>query len=289
MQEASSRMPSREAGREGLLLVDAHVHIHDCFPLGRFLASAFANFAAEAKRRGEHAFRGVLMLAESAWDDAFGALAARADRGEPLADGGGWRFERTAEPCSLLARAEDGRELWIVAGRQIVTEESLEVLALGTEARFLDAAPLAEVVELVRDADAFPVIPWGFGKWLGERGRVLTDFLARSAGDELALGDNSGRPGFWARPFHFALGERRGLAILPGSDPLPFASETGRAGASGFALRGALDPERPAAWLKQRLRDRVPTEPYGRPEGPLRFVRNQVAMQWVKRRRPAAA
>lgn len=288
MEDSLTNIPSRPTGEEDLLLIDAHVHIHDCFAPGSFLSAAWSNFAAEARRRGERTFRGVLMLSESAWDDAFGRLAALADSGEPAKPEGGWRFEHTAEPCSLRGCADDGRELWVVAGRQIVTEEGIEVLALGTDARFQDGAPLAAVVELVRDADAFPVLPWGFGKWLGERGRILTDYLARSAGEELALGDNSGRPVFWVWPFHFRLAERRGIPILPGSDPLPFASESGRAGSFGFAAHGVLDRERPAASLKQLLRESVAIEPYGRRESPLRFVRNQLAMQWVKRRRPAA-
>jgi hypothetical protein len=51
-----------------------------------------------------------------------------------------------------------------------------------------------------------------------------------------------------------------------------------------------LDPQKPAASMKAHLRERdAEIHPFGRLEGPLLFVRNQIAMQLRKRRRKRAA
>ena len=97
------------------------------------------------------------------------------------------------------------------------------------------------------------------------------------------LGDNSGRPVFWPKPFHFSIAERRSIGVLPGSDPLPFARECERVGSFGAVARAPFDPDRPAARLKHLLREGLGTRPYGQLESPLRFVRNQVEMQLKKR------
>jgi len=272
---------------EDLLLIDAHVHFYECFDLDRFLTAAAANFAREFERqRGRGRYHGLLLLTESFGDHWFERLCRRADGDEPPSGGeSAWSFARTSEGCSLVAHGPEGQTLVLVAGRQIVTGEDLEVLALGTDSRFQDGAPLEAVVELARDADAFPVIPWGFGKWLGNRGRVLTDFLARSSGDELMLGDNSGRPVFWRSPFHFSIARRRGIHILPGSDPLPFPRECERVASFGSSAPAPFDLEKPADRVKQLLRDGLRTRPYGDLETPLRFARNQIEMQLKKRLR----
>jgi len=59
-----------------MILVDAHVHIYDCFDIQTFLDSAFANFKAEAARCGqEDSFTAVLLLTETAKDNWFQRLA----------------------------------------------------------------------------------------------------------------------------------------------------------------------------------------------------------------------
>lgn len=52
-----------------------------------------------------------------------------------------------------------------MAGRQIVTAEKLEVLALGTDLDIDDGRPIREVLSLVTENGGLPVIPWGAGKW----------------------------------------------------------------------------------------------------------------------------
>ncbi|HVP30223.1 MAG TPA: hypothetical protein VMW35_13800 [Myxococcota bacterium] len=265
-----------------LVVADAHVHVHDCYEVGLFFDAAHANLAAAA--RGE-AFHGLLLLSEGAGEDFFGrarALAAREERLE------GWRFSVTQEPESLAA-SRDGKALLLVAGRQLACAEDLEVLALGTCARRDDGRPVREALAWARQDGALPVIPWGAGKWLFARGALLDALLDESRGAELYLGDESGRPALWPTPRHLGDAAARGIRNLPGTDPLPFPHETRRAGSFGFRLRTAFDPKRPAASLKAALRAGAAPEPFGRLESPLRFLRNQLAMQLRKRRRAVAA
>ncbi len=271
---------------DGPVLVDAHVHLHGCFETGRVLEHAWRNFAGAARRLGLERPLGVLMLTESAGVHRFRELR----RGEDAP--GSVRIERTAEDDSLLARRGDGGQppLVLIAGRQVVAAEALEVLALACVVVIPDGLPLAETLERVRAAGGLPAVPWGFGKWWFGRGRRVAELIDAGRPGRLFLGDNGGRLARGGRPRHFATAERRGLRVLPGSDPLPFPHHAGRAGSFGFTLVAPLDLRKPAAAIRALLPDpAVAIRPYGRGEGLLGFVRNQVGMQLVKRSREAAS
>lgn len=270
------------------VLVDAHVHIHGCFPLSIFLDSACRNFndaaISENLRWPCHT---VLLLTESAGADFYRSLRQQADTGACSIEGdpGAWRFESTAETSSLLAHRGDAEHIFIIAGRQIVTGEGLEVLALCTDQHFGDGDPTLATVKAVRDAGAIAVIPWGFGKWLGRRGRILTAMLKRVHETPFLLGDTSHRLRGLPPPKALAVAKRKGVRILPGTDPLPFPSQVSRPGSYGFRMAGALSLETPAADLKALIATRE-LIPYGRGEGLARFAANQVAMQ-IRKQRPA--
>ncbi len=243
------------------VLVDAHVHLYDCFPLAAFLDGAAANFAAAAARRGlEGPPAGVLLLAAGAGE---GALE---------------RLERA-----------DGARLVLVAGRQAAAAEGVEVLALACRAEIPDGEPLAATLAAARAAGALPVVPWGAGKWWWGRGRLVAAAVEREDPADFFLGDSGGRPRLARRPALFERAARRGIRVLPGSDPLPFARHARRAGSTGFALEGGpeggLDGERPGASLRRALREsRGAPAPYGDGERALPFLINAVAMQLRKRR-----
>lgn len=277
--------------RHAALLIDAHVHLHDCFAPGELLEHAHHNFEQAARGHGWGATLGVLMLTESAGVDWFGRLARLCGRStaDPAVPLGTWRIEATPDPAALAVRS-GSRSLLLVAGRQVVAREGLEVLLLGTRATLSDGHPIREVLAEGARLEALRVIPWGAGKWLFARGRLLSELIADvHPGDGVFLGDGSGRPCFWTRPRHFEEAERRGIRILPGTDPLPFPPEVGRAGSYGFRLEGAADLARPAEGIKAALRG--PSSrltPFGRLEQLAPFVRHQVAMQRLKRRRSPA-
>lgn len=282
----SAHLPSLQP-----ILADAHVHIYDCFNLDQFLDTAHENFTQVAERFGyREPFVGVLFLTETSRDHYFEALFNTADSSiaRPSLTQR-WQVCRTAEADSLYLCTE-GKGLYLIAGRQIVTAEDLEVLALGSPRRFEDGQPIEAVLQDVIAHGELPVIPWGFGKWLGRRGTILSDLLARSRFSPLFLGDNSGRPQFWQQSPYFQQAEQLGLQVLPGTDPLPFAAEAARPGRFGFTLQGSFDPERPTESVKRLLTTASASDlkAYGALETPFRFVRNQVAMQIEKRKRKIA-
>lgn len=263
-------------------LVDAHVHVHPCFASGDFLDAALRNFRKAAAELGRtEPFSACLLLTEAGETGWFRRVR------EGTAEGGRWTFAVTEEESSLRAQSPDGERLLLIAGRQIVTRESLEVLALGRDLDLPDGLPLEETLGRVRESGALPVLPWGFGKWWGSRGARVDAALRDRQGLELFLGDNAGRLGVAGQPRLFREARERGIPVLPGSDPLPFPRHAGRAGSYGFVLEGALDERRPAESLLARIRGLDgPPRVFGRRAGPLEFLRDQVAMQW--RRRSAA-
>lgn len=264
-------------------MLDGHVHVHDCFEPDVLLRAASRNLGAEARRQGAgEDWIGVLLLSESHPHDWFHSVAAQ----EQISSRDGnhrWRVRSTFEPESL--RLENANDLlFVVAGRQIVTRDDLEVLALATDHSFAEGAPLHETVGEVLAAGGVPVIPWGFGKWWGRRGRLLRSYLEEEPAG-VFLGDNGGRPAFAPPPALFRLAKRRGIAILPGSDPLPFPSEVERAGSTGFTLCGAVGPDTPARDLRAACaRPDFEPRPFGAGPGPLRFARLQLVTQWRKQR-----
>ena len=165
-----------ETAHSQRLRVDAHVHMHACFDRECFLDAAVGNLGV-GPSIGDKLF-GVLCLTETAEADWFQQVkTALAHGGE---HGSRWRFEATAEKNSILAADVDNRQIAIVAGRQIVTAEGLEVLALGLAERFDDGQAIGPVLEHVSRAGALPVLPWGFGKWTGRRGRIVRQIIAES-------------------------------------------------------------------------------------------------------------
>lgn len=263
-----------------MLLIDGHVHVYPCFDAGRLLQAARVNFdyALGRSAKAPGAFR-ALFLTETARDHWFREAAAGRVKMP------GWSLRPTEEPVSLVARSDDGAEVCMVAGRQVAAAGGLEVLALGIDAELADGRSMEETLDAVRAAGALAVIPWGVGKWLGRRGRVV-DGLIRARARDFLLGDNGGRPWCWPEPRQFKEAEAQGSLVLPGSDPLPFAGEESRAGSCGALLDTDIPGRRPAAEIIELIRSRSRVlVPFGRRETFFRFARNQVAMQIVKAKR----
>lgn len=265
-------------------LVDAHVHLHDCFAVADFLDTAAANFTSAARALGlQSAPAGCLMLTESQGVDHFATLAAG------RAASGAWQLESTDEPVSLIARSDGAAPIALIAGRQIVCREGLEVLALGTGAPFVDGEPLEDVLKRVAAAGAITVLPWGVGKWQGARGRLIAQLIGQSPIGRLYLGDNGGRLGLAPEPAMLAQARSRGITVLPGSDPLSFPGQVSKVAGYGFVAEAPLDEATPLAALGRYLAKAGPAlRRFGRLETLPGFLRAQVAMQLRKRRRQRA-
>ncbi|HWL67254.1 MAG TPA: hypothetical protein VNS22_02595 [Geminicoccus sp.] len=267
-----NRLGAAPAGMVQRVLVDAHVHLYPCFDRGGFLQAA----AEHARVAG--AVLPWLLFTETARDFAFRALAE-----DPPA---GWAAERHPDRRTLTLASTAGQQVMVTAGRQIQTVEGLELLALGSDELIPDGTPLREAFRLALEAQALPVVPWGFGKWVGRRGRILAAFLASPDAHQLFLGDNGGRPWFWPTPRMFAKVDTAGRRVLPGSDPLPFPAHQARAGSYGLLIDAPVDHDRPFEQLVSRLINKsFPASPFGQLAGGLTFLRDQATMQMIKRTR----
>jgi hypothetical protein len=263
------------------VLVDSHVHLYDCFDRVTFFDSAMNNLNQAAQTLGLSAETpGCLMFTEMSGDHAFESLIKQ----HKLP--GGWTFHPAAEGRSLVA-AKDGRDaLTLIAGRQVVTREDLEVLALCCNEEFTDGRAVEHTIEKVIEVGGLPVLPYGVGKWSGARGVIVDDLLNSALGSRLMLGDNVGRLAMAGEPRQFAFARERGVWVLPGTDPLPFPSQARGVGRYGMVLTTGIDPEKPAASVKQSI-ETASHQPqvFGRTDGPIRFLGLQSAMQIRKRLR----
>ncbi|HWW19821.1 MAG TPA: hypothetical protein VNZ06_03365, partial [Steroidobacteraceae bacterium] len=150
-----------------------------------------------------------------------------------------------------------------------------------------DGLAMRPTLERVAASGAFPVIPWGFGKWWLRRGELVRRQLTLFAPQSLALGDNGGRLANAPRPTLFQRAEQQGFAVLPGTDPFPFPGQEARVGSYGFVLENWHRSDQPVEELLQRLRALSGTPRcFGRLTNPLRFAISQVRMQ-VRMRTPA--
>lgn len=278
------------------ILVDGHVHIHSCFRLEDLLASALRNFhAAEEEIQATRAAR-FLLLTESAGAGVFSSLQAKVSTDQSRIVTG-FRIEPTEEAETLVVRDSSGVELYLVAGRQIVTAERLEVLALGYVGSFPDGLAIDQVLSRLSAADTsteaaastsscrpLSVLPWGAGKWLGQRGQKVEQLVAQASARSFFLGDNGNRPFFWPLPALFKTAQSRAIHNLPGSDPLPFPGQEMKVGSFGLHLSGTPDPQAPFSSLRDLLLNPgTSLTPYGRCERLYPFFKHQISMQLHKK------
>lgn len=246
------------------LVMDAHVHLYPEYDWRVAVRSLAANLGRSAQ--GPAVLLGL--LTEGAGYGFFRGVRAAQER---YRDG-----ELALEPCrdpgAIAIRAGDRIAAYLIAGRQIITAERLEVLALGSDADIPDGEPVRRVIERVRQAGAVPVLSWAPGKWFFGRGRVVRQLLESAQPGAFLLGDTALRPKGWGYPALLELGRKRGCKVLCGSDPLPLPGEEGRIGGYGVKVRADFDPDMPAESVKRMLAyGNVFYTPAGTRLCPLRF------------------
>lgn len=265
--------------------IDAHAHFYPGFGIFPFLRNAHHNLSGSVARDQGLRPASVLFVLSTPAGDGFRRLRNAFERdGHDVDRGvGGWQMRATAERASVCLTSRNDSPLVAIAGRQIVSRERLEVLALGTCQQFESGKATETLIRDIAEAGALPVLPWGVGKWLGRRGRLVEELIEDPTLPPFFLGDSAHRPALWPRPSQFRRAEERGIKNLPGSDPLPFPNEARRVGRFGVVLNESLDLETPAQDLKRKLLDPSTSfQQFGRRETPLRFVRNQLKMQLRK-------
>lgn len=233
---------------------DTHVHLYPEHQAQRLLDAGYLHLGSVSSAADVR----VLCLTERAGHDAFRDLA---EGRRPV---GIWKVEPTPEPEMLRAVTRGGQELMILAGRQIVARERIEVLALGRNLRIEDGEPASEILARVRDADAVAVLPWGLGKWTGDRGKLVQRLVEASEPGTLALADTYLLPNAAPRPSLLRWAARRGFRALAGTDPLGRRGEERLVGYYGVQLEGAWNPATPATCMRHLLANtRIPLATIG--------------------------
>jgi hypothetical protein len=124
-----------------------------------------------------------------------------------------------------------------VKGQQLITDEGLEVLAVGLSEPAASGQTLTKTIDQIRRFGGLSILAWGAGKWIGRRGRLVTACIRAEIGSlDVMLADNGGRPAIWWHVPQFDIAREHGLRILAGSDPLPLAGEERRVGSYGFRI-----------------------------------------------------
>ena len=268
-----------------MVFIDGHVHIHPRFTTASVLDAAADNVAREAAGMGVTAHTevlGVLMLAETSEAHWFASLRERLDSDHPQQDIPGWTLRKTGDsPPGVLATRDGAPALMFVPGQQVGSRERLEVLLLNTETRLPDGLDVDDILARGQAADALIVLPWGVGKWLGRRGRLVERLIVDHATNAaLLLGDNGGRPVWWGEPAPFRLARKQGLRVLRGSDPLDLPGEENRIGSFGVRVDTDIPRSTPVTALHTLLRDpNTPWAMFGNLQQNSRFVRNQFGLQ----------
>ena len=225
------------------IVADTHVHVYPCYDLAKVFSFAFSRLkqlggtdATKAilltERFDCHFFRELCM--DSAKVPTFGIF--------PLNDG-----------RSVQVKNAEGESLYVIAGRQIVTRERLEVLALTIDTAIPDGQPVLAVLSEIKRQNGVPVLSWAPGKWFGKRGEIVRNLIDTLSPRDFVLGDTTLRPTVWPEPELMRRASEKGFLVVAGSDPLPFAGEEGWVGSYASLWTGAVDLENPAVSLKELL------------------------------------
>lgn len=261
---------------------DTHVHCYDFNRLSQQLDFAVKNFdryATDADAR-------VLFFTDGFVDRTWLRLQELINK--QSAKQGQWQFSYEREVGLIVAQRDDGETIYIAPARQVNTAGRLEILLLGCQEELDDRQPANQLINKYSD-DYVLILPWGVGKWLGKRGRLLVDLINHSS-KSFYLGDNGGRPFFWPVP-HFRLLRqlqsnqksqnplKKSLPVINGSDPLPINGEIARTASYGvkFNLTGSKKIALKNILVTMKS-DQVEFENYGRLMGLLSFVFGRIKM-----------
>ncbi len=273
-------MPRSPTSGSHLLALDSHIHLHDISNLPGLLDSTVREFRkAIGQQMADRPFLGMLVLTEPRTRPTFASLRHEIKQ-STAAGKGTWTLTGTEEAISLRATHSGGDTLFLTSGQQIVTRENLEVLALLVLPEVPDGLSLAETVTEIVRLGGLAVLPWGVGKWLGTRGRIVSNFLDKNTKLPVFLGDNGGRPSFWKSIPQFRQAKKAGIPILRGSDPLHCSHRRRGAGSYGNLLTCQIDMQQPGKSVRAALTNMhsSPAE-FGKLEQPWHFCKDQLTLR----------
>jgi len=236
-----------------LVLADTHVHLYDCYDLNKAFASAFENLDGLVKLESGDALADKAFLALFLTEKKDCHFFNKLKSGSLHPDGNDYVIEQCSENNVLLVRNRQGKALYLFAGRQIVTSERLEVLALTTDLDISDGGSICDIIKQIISGGGVPVLPWAPGKWFGHRGEIVSSLLESASPAQLLVGDTSMRPLGWGVPYIMKEAARKGFKIVAGTDPFPFEGQENLIGKYGISFSAEFDLQRPVSELRRLL------------------------------------
>ena len=197
-------------------IIDSHIHVYPCYDLDHAfstLISRMDGIAADAVK--------VACLTERYDCDFYDDLSVGSVQLNS-------RFSVQEDPheaCLWIQPHDGGGSLALLPGRQIVSSENIEVIALAHRDRIADGQPAARIVETVLNNNGVPMLSWSPGKWWFGRGNVVASLFERFSPASIVIGDTGLRPLGWGTPWLMRTARTRGFRVLAGSDPLPVIGE----------------------------------------------------------------
>jgi hypothetical protein len=259
-------------------LVDGHVHLHRCFDIADALDVAANNFRDARSHLGlDETAPAVAWLVEHDEEGASDRLMAT------LASEERWQLLRAEGPVLHLRQLQDGERLTLIRGQQVRTGEDLEILVVGGDSHTPSGLTLMESIEASLGPQSLVMIPWGFGKWTGSRGRLVMQAYEQYADQGLRLADTGAHTRLRRALPAFGQAQRDETPIMAGSDPFPFPGQHRSIGRTGFVLESVpSEMTWPDVLLAIRSLRGQPRR-FGSPWGLFEFVSLQGRMQLRKR------
>jgi hypothetical protein len=227
------------------IIVDTHVHLYPCYDLRIAMVNLFGNLSGFGGDAQKAAF-----LAERYDCDYFNRIK---NNGQQIL-GNKFKVEVAGEENALVISADDGDQLYLYAGRQIVSRERIEILALATDFVTTAEWDARKVVEHVIEKGGIPVISWAPGKWFFKRKKVVQDLIDQFNPGEILIGDTTLRPHIWKEPDLMYSASQKGFSIVAGSDPLPFEGEEKYLGCFGSLIEGEISDNEPVSSIRSILK-----------------------------------
>lgn len=253
---------------------DTHVHCYDFSEFETVLDRAYENITGQSFDVDNDAL--VLFFTDGIHDKTWSKLITLKDQRGAFEY---WKIEASSDSTMLIARHQDTKaKVHLMAARQLNSSERLEFLVLGFSGDDDDGETGQSIVERLAH-EYLLICPWGVGKWLFSRGKILSD-LIRKYPTQLYLGDNGGRPKVWASIPHF---RQTKMPILNGSDPLPIKGELKRVASFGVFIEAPIQGLN-TRYLISLLKDsKVTKKNFGRPLGLIDFIKGRIALFKAKR------
>lgn len=263
------------------IFIDGHVHLYENFDPDSFIESINRNFKKYCKQDNNDFTDSIkiIFLTEAKDNDFF----SRLENNSLALKNIDIHSEKTGEDGSILLKQNGNSFFYIIKGHQIITKENIEILSVGPGIKIKDGLPASEVLDQLKAREEIAILAWGVGKWLFKRGKLVKEILNTSDYPLLLIGDNSARPLIWLKPLIYKKGEKIGVPVISGSDPLPLDGESEKAGSYLFMIKGNFNPKKPLDSIKKILRSDIKEiKLLGKRDSLFNFVKRQIKIHLKK-------